>query len=446
MLDSVDILALCAKTRHAQLAAIEETGLTLTTESRLTDPVAALTRHEPAVVLIDGSAAAGLDAIRLVKSDPTLAQIPVAAIDAEASPEALRALSEAGVDEIFERGTDPSALPDRLRPLFRLSGMELELVRRCETAREFGVEVDPAIAQANGRSGHRLLIVGASAHEIGTLCPRLPKSDIGFESEPDPYRARHRVEGGDGASFDGALFYLRDEETREKCIYFCRAVRNDRRLFDLPVVLIMGNGSYPDPALAHETGANLVAQAPVDCDLIETHLRLLLRGSDRRRALGRRITETLAPGTADESGSIYSDAFARSHLRRLAAAKAEHGIASSAVLFFVPTIGEVAAIYGIEESALLRRQVASWISALVRVEDMVGRCGVDDFLAVLPSTTPADAELVRRRVVGVLQQSEFRLTDSLPVPVGVYVQSGIVEIQHTDAIETIVSRASDLLQ
>ncbi|MEN8195577.1 MAG: diguanylate cyclase, partial [Pseudomonadota bacterium] len=134
------------------------------------------------------------------------------------------------------------------------------------------------------------------------------------------------------------------------------------------------------------------------------------------------------------------------HLDKLSKDKADHGTVSSVILFFVPTVGEVAALYGMEEAALLRQQLASWLGALVRVEDTVGRTGADEFVVLMPDTDLADAELVRKRVVGVLHQSEFRLTDNVPVGIEVYVQSGITELQENDSLEDTISRASDVLE
>jgi PleD family two-component response regulator len=291
-----------------------------------------------------------------------------------------------------------------------------------------------------------MLVVGAAVGELETLCPLLSKSRIGFAAEPDPYRARHRVEGNEEETFDGALVYVRDEEMREKCEYFCRSVRNDRRLYDLPLFLVTDREAFPDRITAYREGANVVAEAPVDCDFVEVHLNLLLRARERRRALGRRIAATLTPNTADEMGTVYSEEFTRAHLGRLAGDRSEHGAVSSAILFFIPTIGEVAALYGMEDAAMLRQQLASWLAGLVRVEDMVGRNGPDEFLALLPSSGPAEAELVRRRVVGVLHQSEFRLTDNVPTAIEVYVQSGITEIREGDGLDDVVSRAGHVLE
>jgi diguanylate cyclase (GGDEF)-like protein len=370
----------------------------------------------------------------------------VAAIDIGEAPDTLAKCREAGADDVFEDDTDKRELVARMRALARLGGMEAELVRRSATAGEFGIQVGTNITRAPETSGGHLLVVGAEAGEIETLCPLLSKSDIGFSTEPDPYRARSRIEGSEDENFDGALVYVRDEEMREKCDYFCRMVRNDRRLYDLPLFMVTEHGAFPDLGSAYDEGANVVAETPVDCDFLDAHLHLLLRGRDRRRALGRRIAATLGPRTADELGNIYSSEFTHAHIDKLGKDKATRGTVSSAILFFVPTVGEVAALYGMEEAALLRKQLASWLAALVRVEDTVGRTGADEFVALLPDTGLADAEQVRKRVVGVLHQSEFRLTDNVPVGIEVYVQSGITEIEENDTLEHAISRASDMLE
>ena len=446
MVDPVDILFLGAEPGDSRLAVLEAAGYACASQPKAADILSAISTRKPSVVMVSLADGDGLEAIRTAKADSKAGRVPVAAADIGDAPDALRNCCEAGADDVFEDDADGPILVARMQALMRLSGMEAELVRRSASAGEFGVKISTDIARSPHDSGGRLLVVGADKGQIEALCPLLPRSDIQFSTEPDPYRARHRIEGGDDEIFDGALVYVRDEDMREKCEYFCRAVRNDRRLYDLPLFLVAEHGAFPDHAAAYDRGANVVASAPVDCDFVDAHLHLLLRGRERRRALGRRIAASLAPRTADGLGSVYSEEFARAHLGLLCKDRAERGTTAAAILFFIPTVGEVAALYGIEEAALLRQQLASWITALVRIEDTVSRTGTDEFLALLPHTGLNEAELVRRRVVGVLHQSEFRLTDNVPVGIEVYVQSGITELLPDDSLENAISRASDLLE
>jgi PleD family two-component response regulator len=421
-------------------------GYRCATEPARADILAAIERHRPSVALVSIAEPRALESIRTAKTDSEARRVPVAAIDIGDAPNALAICREAGADDVFEDDTDGRELVARMQALVRLGGMEAELVRRSATAGEFGIFVATNIASAPKADGGHLLVVGAEDGDIESLCPLLPKSDIAFSTEPDPYRARSRIEGSEDTSYDGALVYVRDEEMREKCDYFCRSVRNDTRLYDLPLFLVTERGAFLDHGSAYDEGANVVAETPVDCDFLDAHLRMLLRGRERRRALGRRIAASLGPETADDLGNIFSTEFTRAHLGRLSQDKADRGTISSSILFFVPTVGEVAALYGLEEAVMLRKQLASWLAALVRVEDTVGRTGADEFVALMPETGLADADHVRKRVVGVLHQSEFRLTEKMPIGIEVYVQSGITEIQVNDNLEDTISRASNMLE
>ncbi len=426
------------------MGALETAGYRCATEPASTDIRAAIERHRPIVTMVSIADSEALDSIRTAKADSKLQGVSIAAFDISDAPDILARCRGAGVDDVFEEDTDRRELVARMQALVRLGTMESELVRRAATAAGFGIQVSTSISVADQTERGRLLVVGVEEDEIETLCPLLSKSDITFTLEPDPYRARSRIEGGD-TPFDGALVYVRDAAMREKCSYFCRSVRNDTRLYDLPLILVTEQGAFPDPGRVYDEGANVVAATPVDSGFLDAHLRLLLRGRERRRAIGHNIATSLEPRTADDLGNIYSTEFTRAHIANLSKDKADRGIVFSAVLYFVPTIGEVAAIYGMEEANLLRKQLASWLAALVRVEDTVGRSGTDEFVVLLPGTGPIDTEQVRKRVVGVLHQSEFRLTDNLPVGIDVFVQSGITEVQENDSLEDTISRAGDML-
>lgn len=442
---SAKILILGGEAGDHRVAALMDAGYECVAEPEGIDIPEAL-KASPAALLVSMKNGRGADTVRKIKSSRDGRRMPVAAIDVGKDPEILRACKESGVDDVLEDEAEGAVLEARVRALVRLGGMEEELVRRAATATAFGISVDPDVAGPADTPGGTLLVVGIEEGELETMCPLLSKTGIDFVVEPDPYRARSRIEGSQDESFDGALVYVRDGDMREKCDYFCRAVRNDRRLYDLPLFLVSEPGAFEDHAAAYDQGANVVATAPVNCDFVDTHLHMLLRGRERRFALGRRIAACLGPRTADDIDCIYSADFMHAHMERLGQDTTAGSASSCAILFFVPTVAEVAALYGTQEADMLRHQIANWIAALVRVEDTVARTGTDEFLVLLPHTGLGEADAVRQRVVGVLQQSEFRLTDNVPIGVEAYVQSGVTELQPGDSVEDAVTRASDLLR
>ena len=404
-----------------------------------------IAKENPNVALVGAADANGVAVIRALKSNPKSRHIPVAAVDVRHAANALRACSEAGADDVFEFDAADTEVLARLVALLRLSGMEAEMVRRAETAGDFGISVNTEVQISLPDEGFRLLVVGIGQDAFEAMCPLLSTAGISHIAEPDPYRARSRLEEAHGEEFAGALVYVESGEAEEKCAFFCRSVRNDRRLFDLPLFVVAEEGAFRDATDAYAQGASVLVHMPIDCDVVDVHLRMLYRGRALRRALGKRIAGALSPKSADSLGSVYSAEFIRAHLQRLDRDTAETGRRSVAILFFVPTIGEVAALYGDESAARLRQQMADWLSGLVRIEDIVGRTGPDEFLMLLPETSQGDADRVRRRVIGVLHQSEFRLTDNVPVGVEVYIQSALTALEPGDTLDGLLKRASAAL-
>lgn len=272
-----DILIVGAADGDKRAAELESAGYSVACAPSGEDILAAIARINPGVALVSVAKPEGLDAVRRAKADTEAQRVPVAAIDIGDAPDALRQCRDAGADDAFEDAAAGPELVARMRALARLGGMEAELVRRSATASDFGVTVDTEISDTASGGGH-MLVVGADEGEIEALCPLLSQSGIAFTTERDPYRARSRVEGSDDESFDGALVYVRGKDMREKCDYFCRSVRNDKRLYDLPLFLVTERGAFADHGDAYDLGANVVSVAPVDCEFVDTHLQLLLRG------------------------------------------------------------------------------------------------------------------------------------------------------------------------
>ena len=383
--------------------------------------------------------------VRALKADPEAQLVPVMLVDVDSTPKTLGECYDSGVDDALEAGANDEEILARIRPLTRLSTMEAELRRRAATAETFGISVDSSLAIDLPTDEFRMLVVGVEEDEFKAMCPLLPGTGITFITEKDPYRARSRIKSDSSEQFDGALLFVDAGADKEKSLYFCHALRNDRRQFDLPLFVVSEPGAFADAAEAYREGASVVAPSPPDCNFVGAHLRMLLRGRELRRLMGRRIVTALGPETADELGEVYSGEFADAHLAKLLADTAERGTSSTAILFFIPTIGEVAALYGRESAAMLRHQVATWLASLMRVEDLVARVGADEFIALLPETSRLDSDIVRKRVIGVVHQSEFRLTDNMPVAIEVYVQSGIAAPKTGDTLESLVARTSDSL-
>jgi len=446
MATGASILIAAASAASDRSALLERAGYRCKVVQVGKDTVQAIAEENPDVAMVGVADGSGIGVIRALKHDPKSRHVPIVAIDVSYDPDALRACCDAGADDVFEDDAENEEILARLVPLVRLSGMESELLRRSRTAGEFAITLDSGADVSPPREDFRLLVVGIGHDQFAAMCPMLAKTGIRYVAEPDPYRARSRLNDEQLDEFAGALVYVKGGEAREKCVFFIRSVRGDRRLFDLPLFVVAGEGAFTGAADAYGQGASVVAHTPIDCDFVDVHLRMLHKGRALRRMLGKRLASALAASSADAVvGSVYSAEFIQAHLARLLSDTAGSGRQSAAILFYVPTIAEIGALYGHDNALRLRQQVADWLSGLVRVEDIVGRVGSDEFLMLLPQTAADVADRVRRRVIGVLHQSEFGLADNLPVGIEVYIQSALVPISPGDTLEVLVARASQKL-
>jgi len=454
MATGASILIVGASAAADRSALLERAGYRCKVLQVVKDTAQAIAEENPDVAMVGVADGSGIGVIRALKRDPKSRHVPIVAIDVGYDPDALRACCDAGADDVFEDDAENEEILARLVPLVRLSGMEAELLRRVRTAGEFAITLDTGPDVSPPREDFRLLIVGIGHDQFAAMCPMLAKTGIRYIAEPDPYRARSRLNDEQLEEFAGALVYVKGGEAREKCVFFIRSVRGDRRLFDLPLFVVAGEGAFTGAADAYGQGASVVAHTPIDCDFVDVHLRMLHKGRALRRMLGKRLASALAASSADAVaassadavvGSVYSAEFIQAHLARLLSDTAGSGRQSAAILFYVPTIAEIDVLYGHDNALRLRQQVADWLSGLVRVEDIVGRVGSDEFLMLLPQTAAGDADRVRRRVIGVLHQSEFGLADNLPVGIEVYIQSALVPIAPGDTLDELVARASEKL-
>ncbi len=77
---------------------------------------------------------------------------------------------------------------------------------------------------------------------------------------------------------------------------------------------------------------------------------------------------------------------------------------------------------------------------MVRGEDLPARYGGEEFCIVLPDTDLAAADVVLRRVRGVVDNTDFAL-ENAGRAVQVRLQSGAAELVAGDSVESLIARA-----
>lgn len=391
------------------------------------DGLATTRAEHPDLVLI--GTPAGSDAIALgaaLKSNPATDDIPVLLLAEAPSPELYRRSLEAGFDDLMDWGCNEAELQARLRPLVRLETMHAELRQRGATATEFGVQARHRVA-GPGDAPPAILLIGDKAEAAGEELRGLGEiSHCVTLYEAEDLLGRR--------NFDAALIAFAEEP--EGLLSFCSQVRNNPRLFNLPMVLL----SAEHASDAYRRGATRVL--PEDCDplVLRAVVMTLVRRQQLRWNIRAALNESLTQATRDPITGAYSRAFFDAYLAsRLGLAKAQNR--HLAVVFFAsPNIEGVRKQFGDDAALHLTQQVGQWITGLLRAEDLTAAYAANEFCVVLPDTPLAEAEVVMHRIAGVLAYTDFAVREVYQ-PVKVWVQVGCTDARDSDTVGSLLARA-----
>ncbi len=427
---------LVVETRRERAAAIidslEKAGYAVTTAAS-TDEAEDFARTEhPDLVLVGAPA----DTQSLPAFASTLkraaSDIPTLLLVEEVTPALCEDAMTLGLDDVLAYDCPEIEMLARLRPLVRLTVMHGELRRRAEAADHFGIIARDRVA---GPSAERaaILVIGDEGDQIAAILKS--ECDVAFcdtlyEAEEELIRR----------NYDATVLSFR--AAPDNLVGFCAQIRNNPRLFNLPILV---RTDAPDGQLEWEAdlyrrGANRVLPFTVDSVLFRTALLTLVRRQQLRWTIRTALNDSLTDATSDSETGAYSRSFLEIYLPvrlRLALASDRH---LTVVFFSAPNIDDIRKQFGDDAARHLTRQVRQWIAGLLRAEDIVARYATYEFCVVLPDTPLAEAEIVMHRIAGVLAYTDFAVPDVYQ-PLKVWVQVGATDSQAGDDVATLMTRA-----
>lgn len=375
----------------------------------------------------------GLDFAKNLKASEQTADIPLALLSDHFSKEIGEQALEAMIDDFVVQPIDTGVLVARLKPLLRLSTMHTELSRRAHVASRFGMaaagKVDIAVDDAN----QMVLLVSNDKKAADTYVATLKRANV---TVTDNLIAAEDLLTQ--KNFDAAILDVTDSPGEH--LSLCSQIRNNARLFNLPVLLIAAPGTFADPAEPYRRGASRVLVRPSDPALLETALLALVRRQRLRWRIREALLKTLGKPTGDDRTAAYSREFMLAHLGERLEHARSGGRHLSVVFLNIPNIGAVVQQFGKEAGEQLLAQLGNWIMGLLRAEDLTARSGDSEFCLVLPDTPIEEAEVVMHRIASVLTYTDFAVPDVYQ-PVKVWVEVGSAFAREDDSVETLLARA-----
>lgn len=399
----------------------------------------AIRQLEPDLILIGPALAdmRGIDLAAGLKADPATASIPLFLLTEARDDMFCRKALEIGVEDTMLLPVQNAALLARMRSLARITTMHAELRLRAGVARRMGISARDKVSLPSVFAPPSLMVVGRE--EDTAFLRQALESKAEISATTSLYEADALVQSN---RFDAAVLFANGNPG--PCLDLCSQMRNNARLFNLPVLLVVDGTAVEDPALPYAHGASKVLHTPPRPMQMRAAIEPLVRRQRLRWAISQALSDSMAPSSKHPATDTYNRDFLMPYLAdRLDLARTRNQPLSVA-LFYIPSVSGIRERFGLEAEGNLLNQLGHWISGLLRAEDLTACIGGNEFCVVLPDTPLIEAQIVMQRIAGVLSHTDFAVYDVYEV-VQAWVQVGGDESGPYDTSDSIVARARQML-
>ncbi len=265
---------------------------------------------------------------------------PILVLGGAPEPEAgTKAGAGNGIESVIGAPFADAALVSRVRGLARLSVMQTELRRRQAIERRYGIEDKPASPDdgATPPEPAAVLAVGDFGAAAGTVAAAGDATlRITFAAERTA-ALETLYEGG----YDLAVVAI--DPAPEEALAWCDAVRDNPRLFNLPILMIGAPDAFDEPDRVYDRGFADLLPSPSDARDFGAHLRMLLRQQRYRRLLREAYRSPLRRETADGLTGLYGFGFLHEYLASLIAETEATGGTFTVALYDIERLADITA-------------------------------------------------------------------------------------------------------
>jgi len=353
--------------RPALLEDPKASGCTIATLDPGDNNAKAVHAHGANIVIIKAgdSPETALGTARALKADSLVENIPIILLGNAADGALDAAFIDGVIDDSMPGESLKSELSARIRSLTRLNVMQSELARRENVERRYGLSPSPV--EPVGTQGMRILAVGDFGAEAGSL-----RKIVGDESRlsmlDDPHLAIDELSGGE---YEAAVVAVNG--ATEPWLTMCSDIRNNPRLFNLPILVVADADSFSDPSAPFRQGATDLLQRPVDDAKLRAHVDMLIKQQRYRGRMQEAYRRSLHIETSDSLTGLYNFGFLHDYLAELIANAHRWQRPVSVGMFDVTGMDAINQRHGYAAGDRLLRQVGGLVGRLVRGEDLTAR-------------------------------------------------------------------------
>jgi diguanylate cyclase (GGDEF)-like protein len=202
----------------------------------------------------------------------------------------------------------------------------------------------------------------------------------------------------------------------------CRRLKADPMTRHVPVILVTSLNAIEDKVRGQEAGADDFVSKPFDRTELLLRIKSLLRISNMHGELQQRIGELEDAKSrlgrlarTDSLTSLYNRRFLEEAIVRELSRAQRYERDASVILLDVDHFKRCNDTRGHGTGDVLLQQLASLFTRQIRGNDLVARCGGDEFAMILPETPKTHAGLVAERLRVKIAEHEFLDSSGGPI-------------------------------
>lgn len=345
----------------------------------------------------------GFEVCERLKANVRTSHIPVVMVTALDQPsDRVRGL-KAGADDFLTKPVNDLQLISRVKSLVRLKTLSDELRIRAETAQTIGME--DILRMGEGRveeAAQVLLVDGRGSSQERIIRALKPIAEVVAMSDPQ------------AALFEAAengfeLVIVNSNFEDYDPLRLCSQLRSLDRTRFIPVLLIAEQGAEDMVVRAMDLGVNDYILRPVDPNELVARSLTQIRRKRYNERLRTSVKQTIELAVTDGLTGLNNRRYLDNHLKVLFNRAVARNRPLSVCITDIDRFKQVNDTHGHDAGDEVLKEFAARLRTTVRGADLACRFGGEEFVVVMPDTTPEMASMVAERLRTIIESQPFTI-------------------------------------
>ncbi len=398
-------------------------------------------KYKPDLILLDVMMPGmdGFETCQKLKSDPELSHIPVVMVTAlSEKSDRLKGL-EAGADDFITKPINDMALFARVKSLIRIKTLLDELRLRDATGMQMGVDTDEANSLISDVSGAKILLVDDDAVQSKQIISKL-KEIYNTQLVENPELAMSIAKEG---GFD--IIIISTLLTDMDGLRLASHLKSQEETRNVPILVFVDEDEHHIMLKALEMGINDYLVVPVDKNEMAVRVRTQLRRKRYQDALKAQYQKSVSMALTDGLTGLYNRHYLNAHLGNMVKQSTKNEKKLALMIMDMDHFKKVNDTYGHDVGDMVLKQLSGIITRAARATDLAARFGGEEFVVLMPETSPDSALGAANRMRELVETTPF-IIDNDNNSINLTVSIGIANLlEEGDSAEGLLKRADEAL-